>query len=113
MPVPKFACEVSNAFRFVWTMGGEGEISRKKHCESVIRPYFHQEGKFRNTHARIKMLNDVLDKNMEPMYKPNPIKNYVYHTLVGTSKSEFVLGFKAKIPLKMSITYLAQEIQTN
>ena len=89
-------------------MGGEGDISRKEHCESVIRPYFHQEGEFRNTHARIKMLNDVLDKNMEPMYKPNPIKNYVYHTFVGTSKSEFVLGFKAKIPLKMSITYLVQ-----
>lgn len=34
MSVPKLACEVSNASRFVWTMGGESDVSRKKHYET-------------------------------------------------------------------------------
>jgi len=56
----------------------------------------------------IGMLNEVLNKNIEPVYKPNPIKNYVYLTLADTSKAESILGFGAKVPLKRGITYLLQ-----
>lgn len=52
-----------------------------------------------------------MNKNIEPIYNQNPIKNYVYHTLADTSKAESVLGFKAEIPLKTSITYLLEELQ--
>jgi len=57
----------------------------------------------------VRMLNEVLNKSLEPIYKPNPIKNYVYHTLADTSKAESVLGFKAKIPLKEGISLLLKE----
>jgi UDP-glucose 4-epimerase len=52
-----------------------------------------------------------VNKNIEPIYNPNPIKNYVYHTLADTSKAESVLGFKAEIPLKTGITYLLEELR--
>jgi len=37
------------------------------------------------------------------VYKPNPIKNYVYHTLADTKKAEEVLEFKAKIALREGV----------
>jgi UDP-glucose 4-epimerase len=52
-----------------------------------------------------------VNKTIEPIYNPNPIKNYVYHTLADTSKAESVLGFKAKISLKTGITYLLEELR--
>jgi UDP-glucose 4-epimerase len=48
----------------------------------------------------IEMLNKTLGKNIKPVYKPNPIKNYVADTLADTTKAEKVLRFKAKISLK-------------
>ncbi len=57
----------------------------------------------------VDLLNEALNKNIKPIYKPNPIKNYVYHTLADTSKAERVLGFKAKITLKEGIDQLIRE----
>jgi len=57
----------------------------------------------------IEMLNEALSKNIEPIYKPNPIKNYVAHTLADTSKAESILGFEAKISLEAGITFLLKE----
>jgi len=48
----------------------------------------------------VEILNRILGKNIKPIYRPNPIKNYVYHTLADTTKAEKVLGFKAKISLE-------------
>jgi len=48
----------------------------------------------------VELLNRLLEKDIKPVYKPNPIKNYVYHTLADTTKAEKVLGFKAKISLE-------------
>jgi UDP-glucose 4-epimerase len=45
----------------------------------------------------IEILDRLLGKDMKPIYKPNPIKNYVYHTLADTTKAKKILGFKAKI----------------
>jgi len=48
----------------------------------------------------VEILNKLLGKYIKPIYKPNPIKNYVYHTLADTTKAEKLLGFKAKISLE-------------
>jgi UDP-glucose 4-epimerase len=48
----------------------------------------------------VEILNRLLGKNIKPVYRSNPIKNYVVHTLADTSKAEKVLGFKAKTPLE-------------
>lgn len=47
----------------------------------------------------IEILNNGLGLEIKPQYVPNPIKNYVMHTLSDTAKSEKVLGFKARYSL--------------
>lgn len=37
-------------------------------------------------------------KNVKPVHKPNPIKNYVCHICADTKKAEKFLGLKAKLP---------------
>ncbi|MEM0101408.1 MAG: NAD-dependent epimerase/dehydratase family protein [Candidatus Methanomethyliaceae archaeon] len=54
----------------------------------------------------INLINKILEKNIKPIYKPNPIKNYVYHTLADTSKAEKILEFRAKINLEDGIKSL-------
>ena len=54
----------------------------------------------------IKIINRILRKNIKPIYKPNPIKNYVHHTLADTTKAEKMLGFKFKISLEDGIRSL-------
>ena len=54
----------------------------------------------------INLLNKYLGKDIKPIYKPNPIKNYVYHTLADTTKAEKVLKFKAKVSLEEGIKKL-------
>jgi len=57
----------------------------------------------------VELINKILGKNIKPVYKPNPIKNYVYHTLADTTKAEKMLGFKAKISLEEGLVSLAKE----
>jgi UDP-glucose 4-epimerase len=57
----------------------------------------------------IDSLNELIGKNIKPIYKPNPIKNYVNDTLANTAKAEKMLGFKAKTTLKDGIAQLIQE----
>jgi UDP-glucose 4-epimerase len=59
-----------------------------------------------NFNQIVEILNRLLGTNIEPIYKPNPIKNYVYHTLADTTKSEKLLGFKAKVTLEEGIQAL-------
>jgi len=54
----------------------------------------------------VDLLNELLGKNIKPIYRPNPIKNYVYHTLADTTKAEKLLGFKAKISLEEGLRSL-------
>jgi UDP-glucose 4-epimerase len=56
----------------------------------------------------VDLINKILGKSIKPVYKPNPIKNYVYHTLADTTKAEKILGFKAKITLEEGIRDLAR-----
>jgi len=54
----------------------------------------------------IDLINKLLGKHIKPIYRPNPIKNYVYHTLADTTKAERMLGFKAKISLEEGLRSL-------
>jgi UDP-glucose 4-epimerase len=51
-------------------------------------------------------LNAKLGTNISPIYKVNPIKNYVMHTKADTTKAE-ALGFKAKYTLEKGINQIA------
>ena len=54
----------------------------------------------------VNMLNRLLGKTIKPIFRSNPIKNYVYHTLADTSKAERLLGFRARISLEDGIKSL-------
>ncbi|MEM1507299.1 MAG: NAD-dependent epimerase/dehydratase family protein [Candidatus Bathyarchaeia archaeon] len=54
----------------------------------------------------INVINRLLMKDVKPIYKPNPIKNYVHHTLADVTKAKEVLGFKAKIDFEEGIRSL-------
>lgn len=49
------------------------------------------------------MLNKKLGTNLKPVYKENPIKNYVKDTLADTSKMKEHLGFDAKWSLESGL----------
>lgn len=50
----------------------------------------------------VDLLNSKLRKDLKPVYRENPIKNYVMHTLADTSKMR-ARGFEAKCSLEESI----------
>ncbi|MDE2217301.1 MAG: NAD-dependent epimerase/dehydratase family protein [Planctomycetota bacterium] len=54
----------------------------------------------------VSKLNAAMGKSIAPKYIETPIKNYVTGTLADTTKSERVLGFKAKITLDEGIERL-------
>ncbi|MEM2341575.1 MAG: NAD-dependent epimerase/dehydratase family protein [Candidatus Bathyarchaeia archaeon] len=61
----------------------------------------------------VNLINELLGKDIKPIYRDNPIKNYVYHTLADTTKAEKILGFKAKISLKEGIKSLIDSGNTH
>lgn len=67
-------------------------------------------GKSYSFNQVVQIINEQLGKNVKPIYKPNPIPNYVYHTLADTAKAEKMLGFKAKIPLEEGIRTIREVI---
>jgi UDP-glucose 4-epimerase len=56
-------------------------------------------GKACTFNQAVDVLNECMGLEIEPQYVPNPIKNYVMHTLSDTARSEKVLGFKARYSL--------------
>lgn len=56
-------------------------------------------GKAYTFNQAVEVLNACMGLDIKPKYVPNPIKNYVQHTLSDTAKSEKVLGFKARYNL--------------
>lgn len=56
-------------------------------------------GKAYTFNQTIDILNQAMGLNVKAQHVPNPIKNYVLHTLSDTTKSEKVLGFKARFNL--------------
>jgi len=60
-------------------------------------------GKNYSLNELLNVLGKVMGREIEAEYVENPIKNYVMHTLADTTKSEKVLGFKAKVSLEDGI----------
>lgn len=56
-------------------------------------------GKSYTFNQTIEILNKNMGLDVKPQHVPNPIKNYVLHTLSDTAKSEMVLGFKSRYNL--------------
>ena len=56
----------------------------------------------------IDILGELLGIDVKPIYKENPIRNYVMHTLAETSKAEKEIGFKAHIALDAGINSIIQ-----
>jgi UDP-glucose 4-epimerase len=63
-------------------------------------------GKAYTFNQTIEILNMGMGLDVKPQHVPNPIKNYVQHTLSDTAKAEKVLGFKAKYNLKDGVKEL-------
>ncbi|MEM3737151.1 MAG: NAD-dependent epimerase/dehydratase family protein [Candidatus Bathyarchaeia archaeon] len=61
----------------------------------------------------VELLNGKMNLNVKPEYViPNPIGNYVEHTLADTRKAEKKLGFKAEISLEEGIDELLRFYST-
>ncbi len=56
-------------------------------------------GKAYTFNQTIEILNKAMGLDVKAQHVPNPIKNYVLHTLSDTTKSEKVLGFRARFNL--------------
>lgn len=55
----------------------------------------------------IELLNKELGKSIKPVYVPNPVKNYVYHTCADLTKARKLLGYEPTVPLEEGIRRLA------
>lgn len=58
----------------------------------------------------VERLNRVLGSTIEPRYQPNPIANYVQHTLADTRKAEHHLGFRAKTAFEAGVRALLDPV---
>ena len=56
----------------------------------------------------VSLLNDVLGTSIEPIYKENPIKNYVYRTQADTRKIVKLLGYKPSTPLSEGLKFIKE-----
>lgn len=63
-------------------------------------------GKAYTFNQTIEILNKAMGLDVLAQHVPNPIKNYVLHTLSDTTKSEKVLGFKARFNLEDGVEEL-------
>jgi UDP-glucose 4-epimerase len=66
-------------------------------------------GKSASFNRVIELLNKFLGKSIKPRYLPNPIKNYVYHTLADLAKASKLLGYKPEVSLEDGIKRLVDE----
>lgn len=60
-------------------------------------------GKCYSLNELVDILNEILDTDIDPIYKENPIQNYVQETLADASKAREHFGFEPKIHLKEGI----------
>ena len=60
-------------------------------------------GKCYSLNELVNILNEILNTNIEPVYKENPIQNYVQETLADASKAREHFGFEPKVHLREGI----------
>jgi UDP-glucose 4-epimerase len=60
-------------------------------------------GKSATMNGMVGLLGKAMGKEITPKHVPNPIGNYVEHTLADTSKAQTELGFTARVSLEEGI----------
>ena len=60
-------------------------------------------GKCYSLNELVDVLNEILDTDINPTYKENPIQNYVQETLADASKARKYFGFEPKVHLREGI----------
>ncbi len=60
-------------------------------------------GKRYSLNELVDVINEMLGTDIKPIYKENPLINYVQETLADTSKAKEKLGFEAKVDLREGI----------
>jgi len=66
-------------------------------------------GKSYSLNELVNILNQILGKNIKPIYIKNPLKNYVEETLADIIKVKKILSWSSKISLKEGIKKLINQ----
>lgn len=120
----------NNISQFIWTMlqgespiiYGDGSQTRdftfvEDVVEANILAMRHKDGfEIFNVgtgvgtdfNSLVALLNKTLETDLPPRYVPNPIKNYVQHTVADISKIRQSLSFEPKWPLEEGVKIVAQ-----
>ncbi|MEM3421572.1 MAG: GDP-mannose 4,6-dehydratase [Candidatus Hadarchaeum sp.] len=118
----------NNVSQFLWAMRedkspeiyGDGEQTRDfVHVSDVVRACLKAAnsdlgcevinvgtGKQTSFNRVIELLNKALGKSINPIYVPNPVKNYVYHTCADLTKARKLLGYEPTVTLEEGIKRL-------
>jgi len=68
-------------------------------------------GKSHSLNQVVKIIDDLLGKNIEPAYLANPIHNYVDLHLADTTKAKNILGFESEYSLTLGIKDILENEQ--
>jgi UDP-glucose 4-epimerase len=118
----------NNISQFLWAMRegkppevyGDGEQTRDfVHVSDVVRACLLAAdssldcevinvgtGRQTSFNRVIELLNRALGKSIKPVYLPNPVKNYVYHTHADLTKARKLLGYEPAVSLEEGIRRL-------
>ncbi|MGC8816626.1 MAG: NAD-dependent epimerase/dehydratase family protein [Candidatus Hadarchaeum sp.] len=118
----------NNISQFLWAMRedeppvvyGDGEQTRDfVHVSDVVRACLKAAdsdlgcevinvgtGRQTTFNRVIELLNKELGKSVKPVYVPNPVKNYVYHTLADLTKARKLLGYEPTVTVEEGIRRL-------
>ncbi|MGQ9788189.1 MAG: NAD-dependent epimerase/dehydratase family protein [Candidatus Hadarchaeaceae archaeon] len=118
----------NNISQFLWAMRedkppeiyGDGEQTRDfVHVSDVLRACLMAAdsdlgcevvnvgtGRQTSFNRVIELLNKALGKEIKPVYVPNPIKNYVYHTCADLTRAKKLLGYGPMVSLEEGISSL-------
>ncbi len=117
--ITQFAIDMANGRRPI--IYGDGSQTRDFiHVDDVVRAFtiaakyertdIFNVGTGRETsfNQLVQMVNSILKTDIRPVYRPNPLKNYVSRTRADMTKSKRLLGFDAKIPFELGLrTYIS------
>lgn len=57
----------------------------------------------------VGLINELLGKSIKPIYRENPVKNYVFHTQADLTKAKKLLGYAPSVELAEGIKMLTKE----
>ncbi|HID61002.1 MAG TPA: NAD-dependent epimerase/dehydratase family protein [Hadesarchaea archaeon] len=66
-------------------------------------------GKSTTFNRAAELVSRFFGKSIKPEYRPNPIKNYVYHTLADLTKARKLIGYEPEVTLEEGVRRLVKE----